>query len=178
VSDSSDGLDAAGHFTTFTSHAMQSLLTTECRELLWQRTRSLRPDTPARWGQFTAPRMLAHMIQSLRMTSGHLAIPPEPAPWLLSHAPLKHLLIYVVPFPRGMSTFPELLAREVADEQSLSADAWNDEQQVFRDSLDAVGAMDPAGAWPDHGAFGPLTGRQWGVLQFRHLDHHLRQFGC
>jgi hypothetical protein len=28
-----------------------------------------------------------------------------------------------------------------------------------------------------HPAFGPLTPAQWGALSFRHLDHHLRQFG-
>lgn len=28
-----------------------------------------------------------------------------------------------------------------------------------------------------HGFFGPLTGKQWGETQYKHLDHHLRQFG-
>jgi hypothetical protein len=157
---------------------MQSLLKPESRDTLWQRVQSLRPDTPARWGQFTAPRMLAHLIQSLRMTSGDLVAAPEPVPWVLSHAPLKHLLIYVLPFPKGMSTFPELLAREAADPHNISAAAWAEEQKTFKNALDAVGAMKPAGRWPDHGAFGPLTGREWGVLQYRHLHHHLRQFGC
>ena len=157
---------------------MQSLLKPESRDALWQRTAALRPDTPARWGQFTAPQMLAHLIQSLRMTSGDLAIPPEPAPWVLSHAPLKHLLIYVLPIPKGMSTFPELLARPAAEPLNLSDPAWAEEQQAFRDALDAIGAMDPKGDWPDHGAFGPLTGSEWGALQYRHLDHHLRQFRC
>ncbi len=157
---------------------MQSLLNLDSRNTLWQRTATLRPNTSARWGQFTAPRMLAHLIQSLRMTSGDLAIPPEPAPWVLSHAPLKHLLIYVLPFPKGMSTFPELLARPAADPLNLPDAACAEEQQAFRDALNAIGAMDSNGTWPVHGAFGPLTGLEWGVLQYRHLDHHLRQFRC
>jgi hypothetical protein len=28
-----------------------------------------------------------------------------------------------------------------------------------------------------HGFFGKMTGAEWGVTQFKHLDHHLRQFG-
>jgi hypothetical protein len=28
-----------------------------------------------------------------------------------------------------------------------------------------------------HPFFGPLTGKQWGETQYKHLDHHLRQFG-
>ena len=29
-----------------------------------------------------------------------------------------------------------------------------------------------------HRFFGRLTGAQWGVTQYKHLDHHLRQFGA
>ena len=32
--------------------------------------------------------------------------------------------------------------------------------------------------WPDHPAFGALSRRAWGVLIYRHMDHHLRQFGA
>ena len=28
-----------------------------------------------------------------------------------------------------------------------------------------------------HPFFGPLTGKQWGETQYKHLDHHFRQFG-
>jgi hypothetical protein len=157
---------------------MQSLLKAESREALWQRTSRLLPDTPARWGQFDAPRMLAHLTQSLRMMTGELKIPAQPAPWLLCHAPMKHLLIYVLPFPKGMSTFPELLAQPTPESQSHSQSAWDDDQHLFRAALDEIGAREDTEDWPDHGAFGPLTGGQWGVLQYRHLDHHLRQFGC
>ena len=31
--------------------------------------------------------------------------------------------------------------------------------------------------WDPHPAFGHFTHEQWGKLQFKHLDHHLRQFG-
>jgi len=30
--------------------------------------------------------------------------------------------------------------------------------------------------WPEHPAFGALSRRAWGVLIYRHMDHHLRQF--
>ena len=156
---------------------MNSLLQPSTRDEVWRRTTSLRPDTAPRWGQFTAPRMLAHMIQSLRMTSGDLVIPAGPAPWVLTHWPLKHLLIYLLPFPRGMSTFSELLARPAAEGDDAADGSWAEELKAFRAHLDVIGTMDPEGDWPDHGALGSMMGRQWGVFQYRHLDHHLRQFG-
>lgn len=32
-------------------------------------------------------------------------------------------------------------------------------------------------SWPPSRVFGRISGRSWGVLQHKHLDHHLRQFG-
>ena len=29
-----------------------------------------------------------------------------------------------------------------------------------------------------HGFFGRMTGAEWGVTQYKHMDHHLRQFGA
>ena len=32
-------------------------------------------------------------------------------------------------------------------------------------------------AWNPHPSFGEFTKEQWGKMQYKHLDHHLRQFG-
>ena len=40
----------------------------------------------------------------------------------------------------------------------------------------ALRADDSATRWPEHPFFGPLTRKDWGVLGYRHSDHHLRQF--
>jgi hypothetical protein len=37
-------------------------------------------------------------------------------------------------------------------------------------------ADDSSTRWPEHPFFGPLTRKDWGVLGYRHSDHHLRQF--
>ncbi|NND11366.1 MAG: DUF1569 domain-containing protein, partial [Flavobacteriaceae bacterium] len=31
--------------------------------------------------------------------------------------------------------------------------------------------------WEPHPSFGYYTKDQWGKTQYKHLDHHLRQFG-
>ena len=33
-------------------------------------------------------------------------------------------------------------------------------------------------ALPPHPIFGSFTNEQWGKMQYKHLDHHLRQFGA
>jgi hypothetical protein len=156
---------------------MSSLLEASARDELWRRVTALRPDTPAKWGRFDAPRMLAHAIQSLGMMTGDVHVEAKPVPWIVRHAPLKHLLIYVLPFPRGLPTAPELLARTCPDAVGRSALAWEEERQAFSGALDRIAELETREAWPPHPAFGPLTGPQWGTLQYRHLDHHFRQFG-
>jgi len=156
---------------------MHSLLNAASRDAIRERAARLQPDAPARWGRFTAPQMLSHAIQSLRMMTGELAVAGAPVPWVVRHAPLRHLLIYVLPFPKGLPTSPELLARPAADPASMSPARWADEQQELARALERIEARASATDWPAHPAFGAMTGRDWGVLQDRHLAHHFAQFG-
>jgi hypothetical protein len=156
---------------------MPSLLEPETSAAVERRFSRLRPDTPARWGKFTAPEMLSHAVQSLGAMTGEVEMAPDDGSWLLRRWPMKHLLLHVIPFPKGLPTSPELLARASVDEQA-APEVWEHELEVVRALLREVVARGASGAsWPDHVAFGPLTGRQWGTFQYRHLDHHLRQFG-
>jgi hypothetical protein len=43
--------------------------------------------------------------------------------------------------------------------------------------LETFSRTDRLGPWPDHPAFGRLSGAAWGALSYKHIDHHLRQFG-
>lgn len=104
-------------------------------------------------------------------------MPAEPSNWLVRHAPLKPLLIYVLPFPKGLPTSPVLLERAAGEPSEFSEAEWQGELRAFADLLDRIGLKSTERVWPTHAAFGSLSGREWGVLQYRHLDHHFRQFG-
>jgi hypothetical protein len=138
------------------------------RDEFCQRVARLKPDTPARWGKFNAAQMVAHLNDAMRMTCGDLPIPPRKTP--LRYWPVRKLVIYVLPFPKGAPTAPELLAR------CASADLAA-EQAEFRTLAERAAAKPSTDAWPAHPAFGPLTYADWGTLAYRHTDHHLRQFG-
>ena len=137
------------------------------RSNLQDRLMALGPGSSPRWGRLSAPQMICHLAESLRMASGDLVAAPKQLP--IRFTPLKQLLIYCVPIPKGAPTLPELLAREPA--------AWEADVAEVRHLLDQLAARKPDGNWPDHPAFGRLHGRTWGVLVYRHMDHHLRQFG-
>jgi hypothetical protein len=46
--------------------------------------------------------------------------------------------------------------------------------------LDFIGrvAAAPKAQGPEHPLFGPLTNDEWNALHRKHIDHHLKQFGC
>jgi hypothetical protein len=156
---------------------MPTLLNEEHREDLRRRLESLRPDSAAKWGRFSAPQMVSHVIQSIGMMTGAVPVASKSVPWAFSHAPVKHLLIYVLPFPKGLPTAPELLARPCEDASSTSESAWSAERDAFARALDTIPEVAKRNVWPAHPAMGSLTAREWGTLQYRHLDHHFRQFG-
>ena len=138
------------------------------RRELEARVARLTPALPARWGRMTAPRMLVHLCDAFRMASGELPVAPRGVRALASW-PLKQIIIYGLPLPRGAPTAPELLSREPA--------AWDDDMRELRARMDAFVRGGPGACAAAHPLFGRMSGRGWGVLAYKHTDHHLRQFG-
>ena len=138
------------------------------RKQLFDRVRKLTPEQRPLWGKMAAHQMMAHVNDALRASLGELKVKPK---WLpFRYPPLQQLIIYAAPIPRNAPTAPELLLR-------IDKAQWADEQKAFPQLVARFAAIAPDAAWPEHGAFGHLSRRAWGVLMFRHTDHHFRQFG-
>jgi hypothetical protein len=115
----------------------------------------------------SALRMLAHVADWMLMARGEIRTTPRN--WVLQYPPLKQLAIYWLPFPKGVPTAPELVGREPLD--------WAIERAAVREHLRWFENLDPQMVWPEHPVFAKLDGKAWCVLGYRHMDHHLRQFG-
>ena len=137
-------------------------------DALLRRMDALAPDTPARWGRMTAGEMLAHVVAGMEMGFGTLPTRPRKGPF--RYWPLKHLFVYWLPFPKSAPAPREVVTRGKQHD-------WEANLAALRTSLVAFGALDRKRVWPIHPIFGRLSARAWGALGWRHLDHHLRQFG-
>src|ERR1044072_8984428 len=104
------------------------------------------------------------------MTLGELTVPSSNKR-VFQVFPLKHLILYVLPFPKGAPTAPELKV-------DVAKVAFAEQRAALLELLERIGSGPDEGAGPAHPLFGPLTWRQWGVLTYKHADHHLRQFGA
>lgn len=146
----------------------KSIFEAPARAALFARIDRLAPQATARWGSFTPPRMLAHLIDAVRMALGDLPIPPRKS--LLGNRVVRYLIIHVFPFPRGAPTAPALLAR--------APDTWASDVAALKAVIERAAAQANGGTWQPHPAFGVLSAADWGVLIHKHVDHHLTQFGA
>ena len=149
---------------------MKTLWHPGSRAALSARIDRLKPGAAALWGRMSAPEMVAHCTRGMQMGLGELETHTRNT--ILRYWPLKHLFVYHLPFPKGKAKAPrELVTRGIA------VGEWNDSVAALRATFDRFASKDPGAKWPEHPVFGPLTGHAWGALGWRHLDHHLRQFG-
>lgn len=133
---------------------------------LMERLRRVRPDAKPAWGTLNAPRMLCHVADQMRVGLGDL--PSKPVHTFASRTLVKFLVINTgVEPPRGkVQTAPEMLTSQPATWEADLAACVDLAERVRAGSARAV-----------HPAFGPLSPEEWGRLCWKHLHHHLVQFG-
>lgn len=135
-----------------------------------KRIRSLRADTARQWGKMDAAQMLAHCQVALRVALGDQRL-KRGLLGLIFGPIAKRKLLAPGPFGRNLPTAPEF---KVSDSRDLER-----ERAALLALVERFGRGGPDGVTKEpHPFFGALTPTEWNTLQWKHLDHHLRQFGC
>ena len=152
---------------------MKSLSNPNDRAAVLARLQRLRPDTPRRWGRMTAPQMVCHLTDSFRSIIGERpssSPPPRIPRWRQRLIKLVALQM-PFPWPHGVKTRPDV-NQELGGTRPLNfaADVSALAQACERFAA-AQGTRGP------HHLVGPLTADEWGRWGYKHMDHHLRQFG-
>ncbi len=146
---------------------MKTLWDSSARQALAKRLDHLKPDAAAQWGRMSAPQMVVHVVDALKMSTGELPTQEKKRP--IRFAPLKQIIIYGPPFPKSVPTAPELLARQCED--------FDTECANLKTMMDTFASTPATTELPRHPAFGKLSRRAWGALTYKHIDHHFKQFG-
>src|SRR5689334_20329733 len=136
------------------------------RDAIVARIARLDASSQPRWGRMNVGQMVVHCGLQLKLALGELDAVRKPHP--VAYFPLKQLLIYVLPVPKGVPTLPEI-------RDPLTGD-WQADRDTLRTLVARFAALPDGRRMPAHPAFGELTRRQWSLLAWKHLDHHLRQF--
>jgi len=133
------------------------------------RIRTLTQAHAPRWGTMTPARMLAHCCILYDQIEGR----HDGGPWvirLLARLFAKRKIVSETPFKENL---PTPRAAQIQDDRDFAM-----EQARLLGLIASVHGRGAAGM-EGHVSpvFGPLTAQEWSNLLWKHLDHHLRQFG-
>lgn len=129
----------------------------------------LTPDARAKWGRMTAPQMICHLNDSFRVAAGERYASPATnvlrrtvVKWIALRSPLK--------WPPGVPTRPEIEQGRGGTPPS----GWESDRAQLLALMEAFAERRDFTAHP---MFGQMSQRDWLIWGYRHVDHHLRQFG-
>lgn len=119
----------------------------------------------------TVAQMLKHCEKTLHVGVGKVSLPKTPfVIRFVGICAKKEIRLFNNGIPRNMPTYKELKLKESCK--------FEEAKQSFLVSLEEfLSALKENKLIPHHQLFGEMKNEDWGFLQYKHLDHHLKQFG-
>ena len=148
---------------------MKTLFQKETVDEVIQRIDGMQAASVRQWGKMDAAQMLAHCSATMDMASGRMN-PPRALIGRLIGSFVKPIFLNEKPFSKNSPTDQRLVvsdARDFVREQ----EQLKSKVRQFQEAGEAGCTRHP------HPFFGALTPEQWSRGMYKHLDHHLRQFG-
>ncbi|HSY51790.1 MAG TPA: DUF1569 domain-containing protein [Thermoanaerobaculia bacterium] len=148
---------------------MKTLFDQADRESICQRLGVLQAGSPRQWGKMNAAQMVTHCARALETGTGDRPMKQKFLGRIITPF-IRSSILGEKPFGRNAPTDPSFV---VADQREFAV-----ERQRLLDLIDRlVERGTAAAATQTHAFFGKLTGEEWGQLMYKHIDHHLQQFG-
>jgi len=148
---------------------MESIFNRETNQKLIDRINSVTNETKPLWGKMDAAKMMAHCSVGVKIATGELVLKRNIIGLLFGRM-AKVVLTNDKPFRKGTMTAKEFIipdGRNFEEEKTILINYI----KRFAEQGESVLRKDP------HPFFGKLNTREWDGLMYKHLDHHLRQFG-
>jgi hypothetical protein len=145
---------------------MKSLFEETVHQELLTRIDAVNEQSERQWGKMTAGQMLWHCQFPLK-----IGVKNEHKGFgnLFVRLFFKKAMYNDKPWKKNLPTSPALKTKE---EKDLTAEKTKPKQLV--NEFYECGSRNQ---WNPHPLFGKLTKDQWGKMQYKHLNHHLTQFG-
>ena len=148
---------------------MKTLFDSADREPLLRRLETLQPDSPRQWGRMDPAQMLCHCAIALETGTGERPMKQKFIGKLLMPF-FRTSILGEKPFKRNSPTDPSFVVSDPHD--------FNAERARLTALIKRFVDRGPSAAGKEtHAFFGKMTGEEWGELMYKHIDHHLQQFG-
>ncbi|MCE7055042.1 DUF1569 domain-containing protein [Algoriphagus sp. AGSA1] len=149
---------------------MKNIFDTKVHEETIQRINKLSPDSIPDWGKMSVDQMLAHCSVAYEMayTDKH----PKPNGFMrfLLRTFVKNGVVSEKPYPKNSRTAPVFIISERKDFEVEKKRLISFVQKTFDYGPNYFDGKESL-------SFGPMTTQEWNNQFYKHLDHHLTQFG-
>lgn len=149
---------------------MKSLFDPAAASEIVSRIHSLRPETKALWGKMNSAQMFAHNVKTLEYACGVWGMKQVFIGKLIGGF-MKKSFYNDKPYGQGEPTAPQFVMINQQCDFEKEKNALLELVQRFHSGGPANATKHP------HGFFGHFGPEQWGMGVYKHLDHHLKQFG-
>lgn len=148
---------------------MKSLFVPADRESIVARINALGPDAMRQWGKMDSGQMLCHCSRAIETATGDRPMKQKLLGKLLMPF-FRSTILGERPFAKNGPTDPTFI---VSDPRDFAAERARLLELIRK----FVGRGEAEAGKATHAFFGKMTGKEWGELMYKHIDHHLRQFG-
>jgi hypothetical protein len=149
---------------------MKNLFDKPAYEEIMSRINKLSANSQRQWGKMEMAQMLAHCKEAFKVP--------------LSEAPLKQMFIGKLfgwvfkkslytdkPWKQNLPTAPQFIIKDNRDFEKEKSELILLVNKFHTGNPSSIEKI-------VHPMFGKFTGEQWGKAMYKHLDHHLTQFGA
>ncbi len=146
---------------------MKSIFTDEAHNEIINRLSHLEKDSKAKWGKMDVAQMVTHCQYPLNVILEKEDYNLKPN-WLIKTF-FKKAMYSDKPWKKNLPTVSRF--KTEADKDFIL------EKPKLKKLIEELHSYKNRDDWQPHPVFGKMSKAQWGKMQYKHLDHHFRQFG-
>jgi hypothetical protein len=150
--------------------ALPNIFTEEVSENVIQRINNLSNNTNPNWGKMSVDQMLAHCNVTYEMAYENIHAKPNAFMKFILKMLVKNAVVSEKPYAKNSKTAPQFIMTESKNfdlEKKRLIDYITKTQQLGENHFDNK----------ESHSFGILNKTEWNNMFYKHLDHHLTQFG-
>lgn len=136
-----------------------------------ERINNLQPATAAKWGKMDVSQMLAHCNVTYEMVYDNVHPKPNGFMRFLLKSMVKSKVVGEQTYPQNSRTAPQFI---IASEKDFEAE--KNRLVAYLQKTQELGSAHFDGK--ESLSFGKLNTKEWNNMFYKHLDHHLNQFGA
>ena len=148
---------------------MKNIFNLNNKNEIIDRLNQLSPSAKPLWGKMNVSQMLAHCIVPTKISTGEITCKRNVFGILFGNIAKKRM-VNEQPFKKNLPTDPNFVIKDTPD--------FYEKRDELKSTIEKLYAANKTELEQRrHPFFGKMTVDEWGMLSYKHFDHHLRQFG-